>query len=194
MVFGSMTRHTGSVCIGIRMARYMRGCGRKTCRMEGGRSRGQMEASMKESISRGGSRGSGHICGTMGLCTKGSGTIIRLKESEYTGGSMAGSMRECGIKTIWRAAGHTSGVMEDSIKDSIRMIRSTGSGYTPGQMGDSMKDIGIKESNMGLDCIIIPKMAAQRQGCGRTASALSGFLMMKSTRSTKGHSITVIYF
>lgn len=103
-------------------------------------------------------------------------------------------MTGCGNKIIWKGTGHTSGVTVDSIKDSIRMIRNTGSGSTHGQMGDSMKDIGIKGSNMGSDCIIIRKMVARRQGCGRTASALSGFLMMKSIKSTKAKSITVIYF
>jgi len=62
------------------------------------------------------------------------------------------------------------------------MIRNMGSECTHGLTGDSMKDIGIKESSMGSDCIIIRKTAAQRQGCGRTASALSGLQMMKSIR------------
>jgi len=112
---GSMIRLTDLACIDTRMARYMRGCGRKICKMGGEKSRGQMGVSMRGSISRGGNRGSGRICGMTGHCTKASGTIIGLKVSGYTSGSMAGGMTACGIKTIWKAVVHTSGVMGDSI-------------------------------------------------------------------------------
>lgn len=77
---GLMIRHTGLACIDTRMARYMRGCGRKICRMGEGKSRGQMGVSMRASISRGGNRGLARICGMTGQCIKGSGTIIGLKE------------------------------------------------------------------------------------------------------------------
>ena len=107
---------------------------------------------------------------------------------------MAGSMKACGIKIIWMDMEHTNGVMEGSIKDSTKMIRSTDLAFTPGSMEDSMKDIGIEESNMVLDCIIILKTEVRKQGCGRMASALSGLLMMKSIKSMRVNSTTVISF